>query len=496
MAVAYRSERRDPYVARITLCKGVPFYGFHVGYKFYLKIYLLNPSRITRLADILRGGAVGKQCFQPYEAHIPYILGFMIDFNLYGCGFVDCEKVRFRTPVPSAEEVGPDALWNDETISEDMFLSENEFPRLSHCALEVDVQIQDILNQRQIAPRLLHHDFIERLNPFPADMKLVHSLAELWSDDARRRGQAERAMEDVPSMSSSARDISAKWIHEEEYMEKIKDIIDEERRRADKPFSGFDCFVRRKPFEGLVRTVVDSVKDFFPENQSEYGVFIGTPAAELKQKLEEEVEIDEALINQVVAEAEEEAKATASEDLDTLGVEEGEDPAPDIGQKGDVATDLNQDRNSSIPAPSEMRISNGNQHSTNDVPMDDDDFDVPIEFFSNTAPKRLAPSDDPNPTPLKLRKIDLSSPVPDSMVNQGGSLREKIPNARFPGQKSQLSLKSPDLSTTLRLSQERASQKGRIGELTPIGSSKPLSAPRASILLSDNPVTTPGSISG
>ncbi|KAF8436163.1 polymerase zeta subunit [Terfezia claveryi] len=494
MAVAYRSERRDPYVARITLCKGVPFYGFHVGYKLYLKIYLLNPSRMTRLADLLRGGAVGKQCFQPYEAHIPYILAFMIDFNLYGCGFVDCEKVKFRTPVPSAEEVGPDALWNDETISQDMFLSEDEFPRLSHCALEVDVQIQDLLNQRQISPRLLHHDFIERLNPLPADMKFVHSLAELWRDDARRRGLAGRAMEDVPSMSSSARDINAKWIHEEEYMEKINDIIDEERRRADKPFSGFDCFVRRKPFEGLVRTVVDSVKDFFPENQSEYGVFVGT-AAEQKQKLEEEVEIDEALINQVVAEAEEEAKATASEDLDDFGVEEGDEPAPDVDQKVDVATNLKQDRNPSIPTPSERRIAIGNQHSTDEVPMDDDDFDVPIEFFSNTAPKRLASLVDPNPTPLKLRRIDLSSPAPNPIVNQGRSFREKIPNACSSGQRSQLSptgypvIKLPDRSTILRLSQERASPKSRVGELIPLGSSNQSSHLSASFLFSDNNVT-------
>lgn len=470
MAVSYRTERRDPYVARITLCKGVPFYGFHVGYRFYLKIYLLNPSRITRLADLLRGGAVGKQCFQPYEAHIPYILGFMIDFNLYGCGFVDCEKVKFRTPVPSADEVGPDALWNDETIYQDMFLSEDEFPRLSHCALEVDMQVQDILNQRQIAPRLLHHDFIERLNPLPADMKLVHSLAELWRDDARRRGLAGRALEDFPLMSSSTRDISAKWIHEEEYMEKIKEMIDEERRRADKPFSGFDCFVRRKPFEGLVRTVMDSVKDFFPGNQSEYGVFVGPPAADQKQRVEEEVEIDEDLINQVVAEAEEEATATASEDLDTLGVEEGEEPALDVDQQEDLAMDLNQDRNFYIPAPSERRIGNGSQHSTDDVRMGEDDFDVPIEFFSKTAPKILASSVDWNPTPLKLRKIDLSSPASDSMVNN-------------------------DSRTILRLPQEKASQRSRVGGQTSVGSSKSLSTPRTSFLLSDN-VTSPGPISG
>ncbi|KAF8472023.1 hypothetical protein BDZ91DRAFT_775438 [Kalaharituber pfeilii] len=406
MAVAYRSERRDPYVARITLCKGVPFYGLHVGYKFYLKIYLLNPGRITRLADLLRGGAVGKQSFQPYEAHIPYLLGFMIDFNLYGCGFIDCEKVKFRFPVPSADEVEPDALWHDETISSDLLLPEEEFPRMSHCALEVDVQIQDILNQRQIAPRPLHHDFIERINPLPTDIKLVHSLAELWRDDSRRRGLAEKNMGEVPSMSASSRDISVKWIHENEYMEKIGEIIDDERRRAERPLSNFDSFVKRKPFEGLVKTVMESVKDFFPENQSEYGVFTGLLVAQQKQKIEEEVEIDEELINKVIAEADEEAKDAAPEDIDALLLEPDEQDTDKIPEEANVTLQEN-------PV------------IINNPAVEDDDFDIPTEFFSNTAPKRLASTLELDSPPRKIRKIDLSSQPPFTSANQSRTFAQE-----------------------------------------------------------------------
>lgn len=468
MAVVYRSQKRHPYVARITLCRGIPFYGFHVGYRFYLKIYLLNPSRISRLADLLRGGAVGRQFFQPYEAHIPYILGFMIDFNLYGCGFVDCENVKFRTPIPSAEDVGPDALWNDETIGSDMLLPEDEFPRLSYCTLEVDVQIQDILNQRQITPRLLHHNFIERTNPLPPDVKLVHSLAELWRDDARRRGLAGQSSTDVPPMTSSSRDISTRWIHEDEYMEKIRDIIDDERQRASKPFSGFDNFVRRKPFEGLVKTVMDSVKDFFPENQSEYGVFIGPPDAETIRNIEEDVEIDEDLINQVVAEAEEGGDFV--DDMDAPASEGSEELVMGVQSEQVIPTPMMDQDSTGRLVSTKRQLITGNLHVASSVFLEEGDFDIPMEFYSKTSPKRLASPIDLNPTPVKIRKFDLSYPLTSRSSNNGVSV------PKVPSDQSLLNgypiVKSPTPKTTLPLTQEKTPQNSLVGKITSACSSK------------------------
>jgi DNA polymerase zeta len=34
--------------------------------------------------------------YQAHEAHIPYILQFMIDYNLYGMNLVNLENVKFR----------------------------------------------------------------------------------------------------------------------------------------------------------------------------------------------------------------------------------------------------------------------------------------------------------------------------------------------------------------------------------------------------------------
>ena len=103
LAVSYRKNMFDgphPFVAHISLVKGIPFYGFHVGYKFYLKVYLLNPMHMTRLADLLREGTVMKRVLQPYESHIQYLHQWMCDHNLFGCAYIDCRKVTFRHPVP------------------------------------------------------------------------------------------------------------------------------------------------------------------------------------------------------------------------------------------------------------------------------------------------------------------------------------------------------------------------------------------------------------
>jgi len=61
LAVSYRKnpyEGKYRYVAHSCSSKVYLSMGYHVGYKFYLKIYLLNPLHMTRLADLLREGAV------------------------------------------------------------------------------------------------------------------------------------------------------------------------------------------------------------------------------------------------------------------------------------------------------------------------------------------------------------------------------------------------------------------------------------------------------
>ncbi|KAK3695542.1 hypothetical protein B0T22DRAFT_455554 [Podospora appendiculata] len=283
LAVSYRKDAhrdRPKYVARITLAKGVPFYGYHVGYRFYLKIYMLEPHAMTRLADLLQQGVIMSQKFQPYEAHLQYLLQFMADFNLYGCNYIEASKVSFRSPVPehddgNGEEVSV-RMWNSRTIPRVCITDDQSLLRVSHCALEVDICVQDIVNRKAIKERRLHHDFIERKHPLPADLKLVPSMAGLWKDESRRRkklmhnpppGSSPFPPDALVSMSADARYSQPfGWIHEEECREQIRLLADREQSTVDGEDISFSNYVKPVPLEDTINTLLQSVEDLFPEN--------------------------------------------------------------------------------------------------------------------------------------------------------------------------------------------------------------------------------------
>ncbi|KAH6628687.1 hypothetical protein F5144DRAFT_320810 [Chaetomium tenue] len=292
LAINYRrDQRREPqrFVARVTLVKGVPFYGFHVGYRYYLKIYMLNPVVMTRLADLLLQGLVMGQKFQPYEAHLQYLLQFMADYNLYGCDYLDAENVMFRAPIP--DPAGPDdppRIWDSNTILPEAITSEMSLPRASHCSIEVDICVQHISNRKAVKERQLHHDFIEREHPIPSDLKLVHSMAGLWKDETKRRekqmaklkpkpGSSPFPQEALVAMSADPRHSQPPpWIHEEEYREEVQQLIEQENKQ-DRAGLTFSNYIKPDLDGDGVQTVIQSVEDLFPENL--------LPALGLEQKL-------------------------------------------------------------------------------------------------------------------------------------------------------------------------------------------------------------------
>ena len=65
-----------------------PFYGYHKSEHQFLRIQLYNPNLLRRMSNLLQSGMIlGKQ-FQPHESHIPYILKFFIDYNLFGMSYL------------------------------------------------------------------------------------------------------------------------------------------------------------------------------------------------------------------------------------------------------------------------------------------------------------------------------------------------------------------------------------------------------------------------
>jgi len=257
--------------------KGVPFFGYSVGYKVFLKVYMLNPMHMTRFADLLHQGAVLNRIFQPYESHLQYLLQWMCDYNLFGCDYINCAKVQFRGPVPDSEETSTKThKWHDSSIPEQFITEDDQYPRQSHCTLEVDICVQDILNRHELQYRPIHHDFLERTSQMPRnpDDKYVPSMAGLWKDETRRRkrqmGLSDTASSPFPaevmvSMSADPRNTDkGGWIHEEEYRELVERLIEEEKSHRDDV--SFGTFVKETPGLERIRTTVESVEDLFPEN--------------------------------------------------------------------------------------------------------------------------------------------------------------------------------------------------------------------------------------
>ncbi|EME39004.1 hypothetical protein DOTSEDRAFT_75635 [Dothistroma septosporum NZE10] len=273
----YEDPRKSAFVAHISLVKGVPFFGYNVGFKYYLKIYLLNPMHMTRFSDLLQQGAILAQPFQPYEAHLQYLLQWMCDFNLYGCAYIEVDKPRFREPVPLWDELDdPAHLWHDRSISPDQILDIERYPRQSHCQIELDFRVEDILNRHSVEERPLHHSFIERLESLEnlaPEEKLVHSMAGLWKDETRRRkmrmGLTDPSSSPFPpevlvSMSADPRnDSKGGWIHEEEFRETVARLSEQEKQARGGGDLSFESFSSQATQVDGVQTVFDSVQELF-----------------------------------------------------------------------------------------------------------------------------------------------------------------------------------------------------------------------------------------
>ncbi|KAK3382010.1 hypothetical protein B0H63DRAFT_395770 [Podospora didyma] len=348
LAVSYRNNDAKPnaqprFVARITLVKGVPFYGFNVGYRYYLKIYMLNPVTMTRLADLLQQGLVMGQRFQPYEAHLQYLLQFMIDFNLYGCTYIEARKLTFRAPVPDPLN-GDDCprMWDSSTIPPELITEHFGLPRVSHCQLEVDMCVQDILNRTAVKERRLHHDFIELQYPMPPGIKLVPSMASLWKDETNRRkkrmaiadtGSSPFPAEVLVPMSVDPRHSQPPgWIHEEEYREQMQELIGEESKVDGADFS-FSTYVKPDPLGDSVKTVFQSVEDLFPENLLRA---LGLEESFTHPDVASSVEVDEQGI--LALDVDEGSKQLLPDDLEGVPIQAvqhaGESAGPVINQNG------------------------------------------------------------------------------------------------------------------------------------------------------------------
>lgn len=443
-------EGKIAFVGHITLVKGVPFYGYDVGYKFFLKIYMLNPLHMTRLADLLRQGTIMKMVIQPYESHMQYLLQWMCDYNLYGCAYINCSQVKFRSPVPDYLNMNSTThQWHSRTIPSSLISDNETIPRQSHCSIEVDVCVQHILNRLDVKSRPIHHDFIEHRNPIATDEKLVQSMAGLWRDETRRRkarmGETNPGSSPFPpdvlvSVSADPRNTQAGgWIHEKEYVEKIKVIVQDERRKSDGRRIGFDGFVETQKLESQVKSSLESVEDLFPENLAPLMITQLASQATADETREVAVEMPEVDESRLLSFEEDEFPYESDEDLrrdlETSQKKQGDridiEKEQSVHQGIERSVHDNEERLAEdLPTASAMEVSRSAPHAkvqeiTSSVELekigirnagdydhtDEDAFDIPLEFASEISAERSKGSTKGCQNDRKRRRLTKGDPL-------------------------------------------------------------------------------------
>ncbi|WMV11977.1 hypothetical protein MTR67_005362 [Solanum verrucosum] len=268
------------HVHGCSLVRARKFYGYHSSEELFLKIYLYptlpnvgafccelinisyHPQDVSRAANLLLGGAVLDKSLQPHESHIPFLLQFLVDYNLYGMGHLHVSKMKFRNPIPdtfspkkancvdrrrpsdmststTAEfQVDLDGescfnmrIWISSTIPDNWmwkFSSQADpstdpdipnIKRQSISELEGDASVDAIMNQQLISYMSLSQTCSQE--------KMVQSLIPIWEEEFARNGVHEVGL--PPDPGKPLRDdvlrTLSHWIgYEEILMELSNDV--------------------------------------------------------------------------------------------------------------------------------------------------------------------------------------------------------------------------------------------------------------------------------
>uniref|UniRef100_A0ACD5WNY5 Uncharacterized protein n=1 Tax=Avena sativa TaxID=4498 RepID=A0ACD5WNY5_AVESA len=209
-ALQNRGPTKRKHVHGCSLVRAKKLYGYHSSEEIFVKIYLYYPHEVSRAATHLLGGAVLDRVLQPYESHIPYLLHFLVDYNLYGMGHVHVTDFKFRPPLPDDfspktlhRKVSPSAesghkahsdnavmkyptIWVSSTVPHALILgdsatsrsmegaSSNFTKRHTSLMLEADSRVEGIINEK--------HKIYTSLSQTTTDTKMVQSLLAIWEE--------------------------------------------------------------------------------------------------------------------------------------------------------------------------------------------------------------------------------------------------------------------------------------------------------------------------
>jgi len=354
------SLKRDPqsprsrYVRAVVLVKGIHFYGFNSYYSPFLKIHIANPALVSRAVTIMKSGSVMGTTFHTFESHLSYVLQFLCDFGLYGCGWVQLEDVWQRgvdddvVNSPSAPSFEPSVYF-----------------RQSRMALEFDTIAPLIMNRHNVAPRHLHHKLTIPQPPPPPE-PLVLGVRELWDDERRRRIAAGLPPSpDLPQdPSANSRGNGGDWVAEARWWDQLRQRIERDRDT--------EVEVRDSTWEKWIMTTFESVEALWEDEyriwkpdsraleQNPYADSNGSPPQDVKPVSRSSVEVDESLLS--------------SQDLSSL--EEQGDTLEVNLLAGDKDNLSDNDQAEDADPPSDIQIDESSRRGTPQQPQEHNAHDM------------------------------------------------------------------------------------------------------------------------
>ncbi|KAL3674721.1 hypothetical protein V7S43_000655 [Phytophthora oleae] len=251
-------------IAKMLIVQGTPFYGYHPKPKLFVQIFLYNPRVVAAIVQLLESGSVAERRFQPYEAHVPFLLQVFADYNIEGMNSVAFSNVKFRFPLPVTQEHLAEAQGSGEHRSillstvqpqkisgldktapplEGRFAPVPQTPkrwfdRQSSCALEADVASACILNPKRFESQ-------QNAAESTGELRNVPSLAAIWEEERLRRIQDGERGTPIMSlslqrnprgspMSASPAQSASSLLSQSFYQKKMKDSVDAVMEKLDK----------------------------------------------------------------------------------------------------------------------------------------------------------------------------------------------------------------------------------------------------------------------
>ena len=197
---------------------------------------------MNRISTILQSGSVMSTRFRVYESHLSYILQFLCDFGLYGCGFIELEDVFERCAQAEEQEL----VFSVPSIP--ISFKPSSYFRESRLPLEVDAIAPHILNRHRLAARNVHHR-LEIPAPLLPSEPLVLGVRELWEDERNRRQTLglDPSPELPIDLSESSRGVGGEWAAEVHWWDEIRQRIQNSANSSedfqDKKLDSWERFV-------------------------------------------------------------------------------------------------------------------------------------------------------------------------------------------------------------------------------------------------------------